>query len=164
MTTTFPIALYNCAITYRFSVADNLKATYEEHDLSLQNSNITIFVDEDDIFTLSGLSLFRIKDSELIKEERRENEFNLPWNKTWNLTIQLFKVCFPYEHKFAEAVQNELVSVIKWLKKVHSSDDGKSSKSSLPLPSDILINVSEFFFLHCLLLGLNYVFQISSLL
>ena len=103
---------------------------------------------------VNGLSLFKIKDSELIREERRENEFHLPWNKTWNLTIQLFKMCFPYEHMFAEAVQDELISVLKWLKKVHGGDDEKS-KSTLPLPSDVLINVSEFFFVRCSSFSLN---------
>lgn len=75
-----------------------------------------------------------------------DNEnFQLSWNKTWGLSIDLFKAVFPYDHNYADAVQNELISVFKWLKIVHNLKKGPFTNQS-PLPSDVLVNVKDFLF------------------
>lgn len=63
----------------------------------------------------------------------------MPQNKAWVVSIDLFKAVFPYEHSFAEAVQNQFMSVVKWLKIVHNM---KKKPQDGPLPSDLLISVS----------------------
>lgn len=59
-----------------------------------------------------------------------------------NLTISSLKACFPYEHNFSEAIQNELVSVVKWLKLVHKKQRQPFTSDS-PLPPDLLIKVDN---------------------
>lgn len=66
----------------------------------------------------------------------------MPWNKTWGLSIELLKATFPHEHYYAEAVQNEFVSIWKWLKIVHKRKKPPFTSDS-PLPSDILLNVRD---------------------
>lgn len=105
------------------------------------NNTAVISIDGSDIFTISGLSLNKIKHSAEILSERQDNEdFVLPWNKTWGLSIDLFRAVFPYEHNFAEAVQNEFVSLVKWLRILHKRN--KPYSSEYPLPNDLLIKVS----------------------
>lgn len=85
-----------------------------------------------------------IKDNADIRTERSDYEnFKLPWNKTWGLSIDLFRALFPYQHSYAEAVQNELISIFKWLKVLHNRKKPPFIDGS-PLPSDLLINVSIF--------------------
>lgn len=112
----------------------------KEDDLQVLNNTAVISIDNADIFTVSGLSLKRITENENILSERQDNEdFVLEWNKTWGLSIDLFRAVFPYEHNFAEAVQNEFVSVFKWLKILHKK---KTASSVNPLPNDLYIKVS----------------------
>ena len=59
-----------------------------------------------------------------------------------NITINSLKACFPYEHSFAEAVQNELVSIVKWLKLVHKQQKQPFTSDS-PLPADLVIKVEN---------------------
>lgn len=66
--------------------------------------------------------------------------FSTPHNKAWVVSFDLFKAVFPYEHSFAEAVQNQFISVVKWLKIVHNL---KKNPQDGPLPSDLLINVRQ---------------------
>lgn len=96
-----------------------------------------------DVITLEGFKLIKLKDSEEVRMERmhESNEgFELEWNETWSLTIDLAKACFPYEHQFAEAIQNELFSIRKWLKEIHPS----SVKTEKPLPCDLVIKVGNY--------------------
>jgi hypothetical protein len=117
-----------------------------DQDLSVQNNTAVISIDGADIFTIKGINLHRVKDNKLIRDERLDNEnFKLAWNKTWGLSVDLFKAVFPYEHNYADAVQNEFVSVFKWLKIVHNRKKIPFTASS-PLPSDLFINVKEFLF------------------
>jgi hypothetical protein len=59
-----------------------------------------------------------------------------------NIAISSLKACFPYEHSFAEAIQNELVSVVKWLKLVHKKQRQPFTSDS-PLPPDLVIKVEN---------------------
>lgn len=112
----------------------------------MSNNTAIISIDGSDIFTIKGLQLNQIHDHQIIREERLDYEnFLLPWNKTWGLTIDLFKASFPYQHDYADAVQNEFISVFKWLKLMHGKEKTPFTKNS-PLPSDLLINVREFLF------------------
>ncbi|CAG9812625.1 unnamed protein product [Phaedon cochleariae] len=116
----------------------------EPPDISL-NTSVNIQIDGDDIFTIKGIDLQRIKSHPFIQAERLDTDnFVLPFNKTWGVSIDLFKAVFPYEHNFDEAIKNQLLSVIKWLKIVHNLKKDRTQDG--PLPSDVLINVKEFLF------------------
>lgn len=113
-----------------------------EDDVQVLNNTAVISINNDDIFTISGFSLKRITENKDILSERQDNEdFVLPWNKTWGLSIDLFKALFPYEHCFAEAVQNDFVSVFKWLKILHKK---KVVPGFEALPNDLFIKVPLF--------------------
>lgn len=100
---------------------------------------LRVALDDAAIITIEGFKLIRLADSEEVRTERQSNEtFELDWNKTWALNIDLAKACFPYEHRFAEAIQNELFSVRRWLKEIHSS----GAKKQKSLPCDLVIKVS----------------------
>lgn len=121
---------------------DDITISHTNSDISVVNNTTVISIDGSDIFSLQGILLNRIHDSAEIREERRDNEnFQLPWNKTWRFSVQLFKVCFPHKHCYAEAVQNEFISIWKWLKITHSRRKMPFTVDS-PLPSDLIINVS----------------------
>ncbi|KAF4523917.1 hypothetical protein B566_EDAN012268 [Ephemera danica] len=115
--------------------------------LSTINSHkAKIAIDGSDIFLIEGLHVARVENSEEIRLERANSEgFLLPWNNTWGVTILNFCVKFPYEHNFAEAFQNEFVSLYKWLKMVHKRKRQPFTADS-PLPPDLLIKVHEFVF------------------
>lgn len=127
--------------TDKILIVDVLNLTYTTDNFSVLNNTLVISIDEAEIFTLHRLNLTRIPYQDEIKEERLENEhFLLPWNKTWGLTIDVFKAIFPYEHSYSDAVQNEFISIFKWLKVVHNKKKVLFTADS-PLPSDLLINV-----------------------
>ncbi|XP_056639867.1 protein hobbit [Diorhabda sublineata] len=108
------------------------------------NTSVTISIDNADIFVIQGINFHPIESHPLIEAERCDVEsFSMAFNKTWGISIDLFKAVFPYEHNFAEAFQNRFVSVFKWLKIVHRL---KKDKPNGSLPSDLLINVKEFLF------------------
>lgn len=56
------------------------------------------------------------------------------------VSIKSMKAIFPYEHNFTEAVQNELISITKWLKIIHRKQKVNVFE---PLPSDLVIKVSS---------------------
>lgn len=127
-------------------ISDSLNISKIGQDLLIRNVGAIISLDGVEIFTIKGLNLHRIKDNKLIRDERLDNEhFKVGWNKTWGLSIDLFKAVFPYQHNYADAVQNELVSIFKWLKLVHNHKKMPFTAKS-PLPSDLLISVKEFLF------------------
>nr|XP_023019530.1 protein KIAA0100 [Leptinotarsa decemlineata] len=109
------------------------------------NTSLLISIDEQKIFTLKGIDVHRIKSHPVIEAERNDaGSFNLKFNKTYGIFIDLFTAVFPHEHNFAEAIQNQLVSVFKWLKIIHNIKKDKTIPQSLP--GDLLINVKEFLF------------------
>nr|CAD7259627.1 unnamed protein product [Timema shepardi] len=61
------------------------------------------------------------------------------------VNIELFKASFPYDHNYAEAIQNEFVSIFKWLKLMHKKKKVPFTVDS-PLPADLVIKVKEFLF------------------
>lgn len=102
-------------------------------------------MDESEIFTICCVNANRILDHKQIREERLDNDnFEMAWNRSWGLTVNLFKAAFPYEHSYADAIQNELVSVFKWLKGIHGIKKAPFTKES-PLPCDLLISVGFLF-------------------
>ncbi|CAG9838728.1 unnamed protein product [Diabrotica balteata] len=129
---------------------DELKVTKKLDDLTKPpetylNTSLVISIDDAEIFTINGINFHPIKCHPIIEAERSDVEtFAVPFNKTWGVSIDLFKAVFPYEHNFAEAYQNQFVSVFKWLKIVHNLKKDRSVEG--PLPSDLLINVKEFLF------------------
>ncbi|XP_015603116.1 protein KIAA0100 isoform X2 [Cephus cinctus] len=104
---------------------------------------VRVALDLADIITIEGFELVRLFDNEEVRIERQHNEdFELEWNNTWAVNIESAKACFPYEHQFTEAIQNELFSIRKWLKEIHSS--GKPKIQSLP--NDLVIKIKEWIF------------------
>lgn len=97
-------------------------------------------LDMADIVVIEGFELVKVPDNKEVRTERQTNEdFILDWNETWALNIESVKACFPYEHQFTDAIQNELFSIRKWLKEIHSSPDSKKAR---PLPCDLIIKVN----------------------
>ncbi|XP_066998211.2 protein hobbit [Anabrus simplex] len=127
---------------------DELRGSSTEMEpVSIQTSQMKIAVDDNDIFSIEGLEVSEKNDNAEVTLERLQTEPELQdqFNNCWAVIIESLKVVFPYEHSFAEAVQNELISLVKWLKLIH-----KRQKQSLtedgPLPSDLLIKVKDFLF------------------
>lgn len=103
-----------------------------------------INIDEMHIFTIKDFDMRSAASLDFLKAERKDYEhFELPTNKVWLTTIDTFSGIFPYDHDFAEAIQNEFNALIKWLKNVHGFQK-KEFTSSSPLPSDMLIQIKEF--------------------
>lgn len=101
-------------------------------------------LDMADIVVIEGFELVKVPDNKEVRTERQTNEdFILDWNETWALNIESVKACFPYEHQFTDAIQNELFSIRKWLKEIHSSPDSKKAR---PLPCDLIIKIKEWIF------------------
>ncbi|KAJ9596917.1 hypothetical protein L9F63_012042, partial [Diploptera punctata] len=126
--------------------SDDVSWSMNEENFGIQALTLKIAIDSKDIFSVEGFRVSKLMDSEEVKIERKNTEgFILPWNKTWSVTINSLKACFPYEHNFAEAVQNEFVSVFKWLKLVHKKQK-KPFTADSPLPADLVIKVKEFLF------------------
>lgn len=126
--------------------SDDIIGAMNGESAGIKAMSVKIAIDNKDIFSVNGFQMAKLSDCEEVETERKNNEsFVLPWNKTWNITISSLKACFPYEHSFAEAVQNELVSVVKWLKLVHKQQRQPFTSDS-PLPADLVIKVKEFLF------------------
>ena len=123
--------------------SDKLRLVNGEWSLNF----VRIALDMVEIITIEGFELVKVSESKEVRIERQNNEgFELDWNETWACNIESAKACFPYEHQFTEAIQNELLSIRKWLKEIHSSGLPKICK---PLPSDLVVKVrcSRFTFL-----------------
>ncbi|XP_054012665.1 protein hobbit [Hylaeus anthracinus] len=100
-------------------------------------------LDMADIIMIEGFELVKVSDNAEVRIERQSSEgFVLDWNDTWALNIESVKACFPYEHQFTDAIQNELFSIRKWLKEIHSS----SSTRNLRLPRDLIVKIKEWVF------------------
>lgn len=100
---------------------------------------VRVMLDMADIIMIEGFELVRVPENKEVRIERQSNEgFILDWNETWALNIESVKACFPYEHQFTDAIQNELFSIRKWLKEIHSSSHGKEKR----LPRDLILKVS----------------------
>ncbi|XP_017781578.1 PREDICTED: protein KIAA0100 [Nicrophorus vespilloides] len=124
----------------------NLLLVKAPMEMALTNTGTVISIDDAEVFTLQGIQVRPINADEDIVSERMENEsFELPWNRTWGVNIDSFKAIFPYDLNFSDAIQNEFVSIFKWLKIVHGKQKVPFTKDS-PLPGDLLINVKEFLF------------------
>lgn len=136
-----------CSLTlspqhYITLTTDDIIYSHSENDSFLETCLLKIAVDGANIFAVEGLQAKRVRDNEIVKVERANSEgFVLPWNKIWGISIKSFKAIFPYEHNFAEAIQNEFISIVKWLKLVHQK---QKSSGPQPLPSDLIIKVAEF--------------------
>lgn len=100
-----------------------------------------INIDEMHIFTLKDIDMQTAPAVDVLRQERKNyDHFLLPTNKVWITTIGGFKGIFPYDHDFADAIQNECTSTFKWLKAVHNIQK-KPFTADSPLPSDMIIQV-----------------------
>ncbi|XP_071525678.1 protein hobbit isoform X2 [Panulirus ornatus] len=109
--------------------------------VSCQSEELQIHFDEHKVMTLSGGKLSRALQSREVREERESMpELSQKQNKAWKLTVDTWKLTFPYEYNFAEAFSDDLLSVIKWIKLVHNHCP-KSFTTDSPLPPDLVIRV-----------------------
>ncbi|XP_043282717.1 protein KIAA0100 isoform X2 [Venturia canescens] len=119
--------------------SDQLRCSNGEWTLNF----LRMALDLSEIITIEGFEIVRLRDSAEVRIERQNNEgFELDWNETWMCSIESAKACFPYEHQFTDAIQNELFSIRKWLKEIHSSGSPKDK----PVPSDLVIKIKEWVF------------------
>ncbi|CAG9773769.1 unnamed protein product [Ceutorhynchus assimilis] len=161
----FPVKIINCSIYNKvefyidINKDHNMKIVLDELLLSTnlhwhlekRNTNhiinsVTIAIDDADIFEIKGLSIKRLfkgqPETRKIVIERKEAEFTEAFNKiTYLLEVDLLKVVFPHKHNYAEAVQNQFLSIIKWLKIVHKKE---KRPDDLNFPADWLINIKDF--------------------
>ncbi|GAB0095576.1 KIAA0100 [Sergentomyia squamirostris] len=110
--------------------------------ISLENGYINL--DEQHIFTFKDVNMRLLPEVEILTAERTHYEnFALPSNKVWVTSIRRFSGIFPYDYDFSDAIQNEFVSLFKWLKVIHNIKKKPFTVDS-PLPCDMLIQVKEF--------------------
>lgn len=104
---------------------------------------IFVNIDEMHIFTLKDIDVQSATSVDVLRQERKNyDHFVLPENKAWITTIGGFKGVFPYDHDFADAIQNEFNSTYKWLKVVHDIKK-KPFTAQSPLPGDMIIQVKK---------------------
>lgn len=116
--------------------------TKEQASLSIEKAFINI--DDVHIFTVNDASMHTAPSLGFLRAERANYEnFICPVNKVWITEIGSFKIIFPYDHDFADAIQNEFNSLIKWLKGLHGIER-KPFTTDSPLPSDMVIQIKEF--------------------
>lgn len=110
--------------------------------LLLSIEKIFVNIDEMHIFTIKDIDVQSLPSINVLTAERQNYEhFVQATNRVWVTTIGGFKGIFPYDHDFADAVQNEFNSLIKWLKFVHDVKK-KPFTADSPLPSDMIIQVN----------------------
>ncbi|XP_050307521.1 protein KIAA0100 isoform X2 [Anthonomus grandis grandis] len=127
-------------------ISKNFHPNRSKQDTKNAISSVVVAIDGKDIFEIKGIDLKRIFEedpaAEKLKAERQDASLKSIFNDfTCWLEIESFKVVFPYEHNYAEAIQNQLISMFKWLKIIHKNDEGPKAKS---FPADWLINIKEF--------------------
>uniref|UniRef100_A0A6B2EIM8 FMP27/BLTP2/Hobbit GFWDK motif-containing RBG unit domain-containing protein n=1 Tax=Phlebotomus kandelakii TaxID=1109342 RepID=A0A6B2EIM8_9DIPT len=106
--------------------------------------NIFVNLDEQHIFTFKDVNVRLLREVDLLTAERTHYEnFVLPSNRVWVTSIRRFSGTFPYDYNFSDAIQNEFVSLFKWLKVIHNIKKKPFTVNS-PLPCDMLIQVKEF--------------------
>lgn len=117
-------------------------STKEQTEISIDK--LFINIDDAHIFTITEATMHSAPSLEFLRVERANYEsFVYPVNKVWVTTLGSFKIIFPYDHDFADAYQNELNSLVKWLKGLHGIQRKPFTDDS-PLPSDMLIQIKEF--------------------
>lgn len=122
---------------------ENLFFTINEHAL-MSFEKVFINIDYAHMFTINDASIHSASSVDFLRTERKNYEnFVFPENNVWITTIGSFKIIFPYDHDFADAIQNELNSLMKWLKVLHGIQR-KPFTTDSPLPSDMVIQIKEF--------------------
>ncbi|KAL1488909.1 hypothetical protein ABEB36_014696 [Hypothenemus hampei] len=115
-----------------------------ENKINFHINTVTILINNSDIFELKGInvkSLVHGTDESGLKKKRLNDTLNRPFSfDAYTIQVELFKAIFPHEHDYAEAVQNQLLSIVKWLKIVHK----QTKKDSGEFFPDLIINVNEF--------------------
>lgn len=106
--------------------------------------NIFIHIDDVHMGTVKDLAVQQRPELDVLTQERQNYEnLQLPKNAVWITQIGCLNFIFPYNHEFSDAIQNELVSLYKWIKLVHNIKKKEFTKHS-KLPHDMLININEF--------------------
>lgn len=113
-------------------------------EMTISIENIFINIDEMHIFSFKDIDIQSMDSIDVLRTERQNYEhFVWPTNRVWVSMIGEFKGIFPYDHDFADAIQNEFNSMFKWLKTVHNMKK-KPFTADSPLPSDMIVHIKEF--------------------
>lgn len=108
--------------------------------VNMQQAHVKI--DSIDIFTINGMNVQLLQELKILQHERENYDtFVLSCNAVWAVCLSEFSGVFPYNFDFSDAIQNELVTLLKWLKNIHNY---KKELSDSTLPPDIIFQVKEF--------------------
>lgn len=138
--------VFGIKISERHSMQLFLQNVYvsRKKQMAISMENIFLNIDEMHIFTIKDLDIQSMASIDVLRAERRNYEnFVCATNSVWVTMIGEFKGIFPYDHDFADAIQNEFNSMFKWLKSVHQVKKKPFTVAST-LPSDMIIQVKEF--------------------
>ncbi|KAG8224148.1 hypothetical protein J437_LFUL005482 [Ladona fulva] len=112
---------------------DELTVTSAKDYFGILANLSKIAVDKKNIFTIEGLNVATVSHNAEIM----------------GVNIKSLKMCFPYEHNYAEAVQGEFITLIKWVRQLHRGGPKAKKRpftADSPLPCDLLIKVDDFLF------------------
>ncbi|ERL90639.1 hypothetical protein D910_07986 [Dendroctonus ponderosae] len=107
---------------------------------------LTVAIDGADIFELKGILMKRLFKDQLQAQKFLFDKKMAGLSEGFNdcsylLEIDAFKAVFPHEHNYAEAVQNQFLSIVKWLKIIH-----KDTLRTKTCPPDWFVKVKDFLF------------------
>ncbi|XP_022178741.1 protein KIAA0100 isoform X2 [Myzus persicae] len=109
----------------------------------LESKSFKVAVDQFSIFAIKGFKMLKTNFNKEVQAERQNSEGLITEaNSIWDVTIENFKMVFPYGFEFYSIFQGEFISIFKWLKLIHK----KPKLQPEPLPSDIALKVQEFIF------------------
>lgn len=121
----------------------NLVVTRKDR-VTIQLDQILIFINGMQILTVKGITVQSMHELKILQHERQNYEtFVLPSNAVWAVCLDEFRGIFPYDFDFSDAIQNEFVTLFKWLKSVHKYQKKPFTVDS-PLPKDVIVQVKEF--------------------
>lgn len=113
-------------------------------DVDASVENVFVHIDDIHMGTVKDLVVQRRTELDVLTLERMTYEsFQKSTNGVFVTQIGCLNFIFPYNHEFSDAVQNEFVSLFKWIKLVHNIKKKEFTIHS-KLPSDMLININEF--------------------
>ena len=119
-----------------------LSAKYVAAGISwVQAPDLAVNMNNKRVLVMDNILLSAVETSDKLTTERRRMEgVTLRQNKCFVVAANLFAFTEPYEFDFHSIFFEEMLGVVKWLKKRHFPvrDDNKT------LPRDILINIKHF--------------------
>ena len=111
--------------------------------VSLTATAPRVLFDGHQILTLHGLKAERTAEHRAAAARRAACEdLLLPTNVCWEVNLASLEGSVPYGYDLAEAWNEELLSTIRWLKRLHGRPSGPGADGA-PLPADLCIQVRQ---------------------